>query len=202
MPAPAPPSHRGEKFPPETLTPTEVKALILAASPRAITGLRNRAIIATLFGAGLRLAEALALKPSDVDIDACQVHVRHGKGDRDRIAGIDESAAGHVARWMDARKAAKIGGRLLFVTLQGKPVQGRYVRAALTRLAARAGIEKRVYPHSLRHSHAAALERRGVTVTEISEQLGHSSLNTTSTYLRHISPTARVARIRKVGLGL
>jgi integrase/recombinase XerD len=199
---PLPPSHKGQKFPPEVLTPEEVKALIRAGNPRAPTGLRNRAIIAMLYGAGLRLSEALALRPNDVNIDAGTVLVRHGKGDKDRTASIDEVAAGHVARWMDARRVAKIGGRLLFVTLAGQPLQPRYVRAMLERYAARAGLERRANPHALRHSHAAQLERRGVPVTLIQEQLGHSSLQTTSTYLRHISPTERVERIRKAGLGL
>jgi integrase/recombinase XerD len=194
---PPPPSHKGERFPVEILTAEEARALLYAASPRAPTGIRNRALIALMYGAGLRLAEALALKPSDVDLEAGSIRVLHGKGDKARTAGIDEGAAGHVARWMDTRRALKIRSRHLICSLQGKPLQPRYVRAMLTRMAARAKIDKRVHPHGLRHTHAVELEREGLTVSEIQDQLGHSSLNTTATYLRHISPSVRVARIRQ-----
>jgi integrase/recombinase XerD len=170
--------------------------LLYAPSGRAPTGLRNRALIAALYGAGLRLAEALALKPTDVDLDTCSIRVLHGKGDAARTAGIDEGAVVHVARWIDARRALGIRGRVLLCTLDGGELDPRYVRAMLQRMAQRAGIDKRVHPHGLRHTHAAELEASGFTVTEIQQQLGHSSLNTTAVYLNHISPSARVAKIR------
>jgi site-specific recombinase XerD len=196
MNRPAPPTHRGVKFPTEILTPEEARALLHAASSRAPTGLRNRALIASMYGAGLRLAEALALKPSDVKLDSGEIRVLHGKGDRSRSAGIDEGAVVHLARWIDSRRALKIPGRVLFCTLTGGPLSQRYVRAMLNRMADRTGIERRVHPHGLRHAHACELEQEGFTVTEIQQQLGHSSLSTTEIYLRHISPSARVAKIR------
>lgn len=196
MPAPAPPTNRGRRFPPEILTPAESRALLYAPSSRAPTGLRNRAVIAVLYGAGLRLAEAIALKPSDVNFDAAEVRVLHGKGDKARTAGIDDGALGHLARWADRRRALGIRGRVLLCTLGGDPLDPRYVRQMLTRAAARAGIDKRVHPHGLRHTHAAELEQGGFTASEIQQQLGHTSLNTTAVYLNHISPSARVAKIR------
>lgn len=196
MSRPVPPTHQGLKFPPEILTPDEARALLYAPSSRAPTGLRNRALIASMYGAGLRLAEALALKPSDVNLDAGEVRVLHGKGDKARTAGIDEGAVVHLARWMDTRRTLQIKSRVLFCTLTGGALSQRYVRAMLARMAARAGIERRVHPHGLRHTHAAELEREGFTVTEIQQQLGHSSLSTTEVYLKHISPSVRVAKIR------
>jgi site-specific recombinase XerD len=191
----APPTNAGQSFPPEPLTATEAKALLHAPSTRAPTGLRNRALIACLYGAGLRLAEALALKPADVDLDAGQIRVLHGKGDVARTAGIDAGALVHVARWADYRRTLGFRNGPLLCTLDGKPLSPRYVRAMLTRMAARAGIDKRVHPHGLRHTHAAELEQGGFTVTEIQGQLGHANLATTAVYLNHISPSARVAKI-------
>lgn len=195
--APPPPTNAGRTFPAEILTPAEARALVLASSSRAPTGLRNRALIAVMYGAGLRLAEALALKPSDVNYDAAEIRILHGKGDKARTAGIDDGALGHVARWADKRRDLRIRGRVLLCTLDGKPLSQRYVRAMMTRCAHRAGIDKRVHPHGLRHTHAAELEQTGFTSSEIQQQLGHASLNTTAVYLNHISPSARTAKIRK-----
>lgn len=183
------------KRPPEILTADEARDLLYAPSDRYPTGLRNRAIIATMYGAGLRVSEAIALRPADVDLAGRSIRVLHGKNDEARIAGIDAGALMHVVRWMDARKALRIPGRVLLCTLAGDPVQDRYVRAMMTRMAGRVGIYKRVHPHGLRHTHAAELERSGFTVSEIQQQLGHHHLNTTAEYLTHISPSARIAKI-------
>jgi site-specific recombinase XerD len=189
-------TNLGKKFPVEILTAAEARALLYAPSSRAPTGLRNRAVIATLYGGGLRLAEALALKPSDIDYDTSEIRILHGKNDRSRTAGIDEGALGHLARWADARRARRIRSRAFLCTLAGEPLDPRYVRQMVQRCASRAGIDKRVHPHGLRHTHAVELERAGFTVSEIQQQLGHTSLNTTAVYLNHISPSARVAKIR------
>jgi len=191
----APPTNAGVKFPAEILTKDEARALVLAPSKRAPTGVRNRALIAIMYGAGLRLAEALALKPSDVDMDARSIRILHGKGDAARFAGIDEGALVHVVRWLETRHAAGIRGRVLFCTLDGTALSPRYVRAMMVRMAARADIDKRVHPHGLRHTHATELESSGFTVSEIQQQLGHTHLNTTAVYLNHISPSARITKI-------
>lgn len=191
----APPTNSGVTFPKEVLTETEARALLHAPSTRAPTGLRNRATIAIMYGSGLRLAEALALRPVDVDIEELSIRVLHGKNDKPRTVGIDAGALVHVVRWIDARKVLRIPGKVLLCTLDGGPLQPRYVRAMLTRYADRVGIDKRVHPHGLRHTHAAELERQGFTVSEIQQQLGHSNLHTTATYLNHISPSARIRKI-------
>jgi len=193
---PRPPTNSGKKFPSEILTAEEARSLLYAPNERPSTGLRNRAIIAVMYGAGLRLAESLALKPSDVNLDASEIRVLHGKGDKSRTAGIDVGAIVHIARWIDRRKALHISGRVLLCTLEGGPLSPRYVRSMLVRMATRAGIDKRVHPHGLRHTHAVELELDGFTVTEIQQQLGHSHLNTTAVYLNHHSPSARIAKIR------
>jgi site-specific recombinase XerD len=188
-------TNRGRKFPAEILTASEVKALLYAPNDRYPTGLRNRALIAAIYGAGLRVQETLDLRPADVNVEDRSVRILHGKGDEARFAGIDQGALIHIVRWIDARRTRGIRGKVLFCTLAGGPVDQRYVRAMLGRMAKRADIDKRVHPHGLRHTHAAELERAGFTVSEIQQQLGHTHLNTTAIYLNHISPSARIAKI-------
>ena len=181
--------NKGRTYPPEVLTPDEVKALIRACSNRAPTGIRNRALITVLYRGGLRLGEALALMPKDVDPDRGTVTVLHGKGDRHRTVGLDPGAMAILLRWVERRRQLGITGRSrLFCTLEGRPLHGSYVRALLPRLARKAGIEKRAHPHGLRHAHASELMWEGVPTPVIQAQLGHTNLATTDRYLRHIAP--------------
>lgn len=188
----------GRKFPPEALSEVEARRLVLAPSGRAPTGVRNRALMAVMYGSGLRCAEALALKPSDVDLESGWVRVLHGKGDASRTVGIDGGCIVHVVRWVETRRALGVPsrGRRLFCTLSGGPVDPRYVRAMVARYGVRAGIEKRVHPHGLRHTYAVELERSGFTVSEIQRLLGHKSLDTTATYLDHVSPSDLIEKVR------
>lgn len=80
--------------------------------------------------------------------------------------------------------------------LQGQPVHSAYVRALLPRLARRAGIDKRVHAHGLRHTHAAELALEGKPMNLIQAQLGHASLATTSSYLAHIAPAQLIEAMR------
>jgi site-specific recombinase XerD len=179
---------KGRRFPAEPLTADEVAALLRGCSGRAPTGIRNRALIAVMYRAGLRIAEALALRPADVNVTDGTVRVLHGKGDKSRTVGLDAGALAVVARWMDRRREFGFRNGPLFCTLHGEPLSDRYVRDMLKRLAARAGLEKRVHPHGLRHTHAAELVREGVPMNVIRDQLGHSSLSVTDRYLRNVAP--------------
>jgi site-specific recombinase XerD len=111
---------------------------------------------------------------------------------------MDAGAFAVVQRWLDARERLPgVTARCpVFCTLDGQPMQTAYVRALLPRLAARAGITKRVHAHGLRHSHAADLAREGLEMPLISAQLGHRNIATTDRYLRHIQPTALLAAVR------
>lgn len=184
------PPNKGKKLPGEVLTPDEISALLRQCSRKAPTGIRDRALITIMYRAGLRVSEALALKPSDVDMRRGAVRVRHGKGDRSRTVGIGDGALAVLQLWLDARKRAGIanGGRALFCTLKGTPMSDQQVRNMLKRRARNAGIERRVHPHALRHSYAFELSARGTPVNLIQQALGHAWLQTTDIYLRHIAP--------------
>ena len=185
-------------MPPEVLTAQEVNALLEACSKRAPTGIRNRALIAVLYRGQLRIGEALALKPKDLDREAGTVRVLHGKGDRARTAGLDSGAWAMLELWLARRQKLGLSGRHpVFCTLSGKRLLSSYCRSLFARLGRKAGIEKRVHPHGLRHTGAAELRSEGVDVGIISKQLGHSSIATTARYLDHISPAAVVEAMQR-----
>ena len=121
------------------------------------------------------------------------LRVLHGKGDRARTVSIDDGAMALVQRWMDVRAHAGFKHGPLFCTLGGTKLSDSYVRNMMRRIGTKAGIEKRVHPHALRHSHAAELAAEGVPVNVIQAQLGHSLLSTTDTYLKHIGSSEVIA---------
>jgi len=185
------------KLPPEILTDPEVKRLMRACSSTAPTGVRNRALLVVLYRGGLRLGEALALRPKDIDREAGTVRVLHGKGDKARTVGMDPGAFAVLERWLDMRRARGINGRArVFCTLKKKPMSQDYVRQMLPRLARKSGIEKRVHAHGLRHAHAAQLAAEGLPINVIQAQLGHSNLSTTNEYLKRIAPAEVVAAMQ------
>ena len=183
--------------PPEVLTEAEAIALIRACSTRAPTGVRNRALIAVLWRSGLRISEALALELRDVDLDAGSLRVRHGKGDRSRTVGVDEQTSALLARWIDRRRKLSPGARSpVFCTLDGGRIDPSYIRRLLPRLAAKAGIDRRVHAHGLRHTYAAELAREGTAINVIRDALGHTSLAVTDRYLRDVAPTHVIDTMR------
>lgn len=184
-------------LPAEVYTAAEVQQLVKACSTSAKTGVRNRALIVTLYRAGLRISEALALRPKDLDRAAGTVRVLHGKGDKSRTVGMDAGAFAVVECWLHVRDSLGIGARApVFCTLAGEPMESAYVRALLPRLGRKAGITKRVHAHGMRHTHAVELARERVDLLTISAQLGHSSTATTDRYLRHLAPERVIETMR------
>jgi len=157
------------------LSPQEVAALMEACGNRPTpTCLRNRALIAVLYRSGLRISEALALEAKDIDQKRSAIRVLFAKGGRARTVGIDRSGMAELAAWLEARGtlglddpepgASRRVGTPLFCILNG-PARGEsldsgYVRLLFKRLAAKAGIRKRVPPHPP-SARAAAHARRG-----------------------------------------
>jgi integrase/recombinase XerC len=191
------PANKGLKYPVEVLTPDEAKRLILACSAASYTGIRNRALITVMYRGGLRLGEALDLRAKDIDQQVGTITVLHGKQDRRRLVGIGPEAMALISRWIDKRRELDVHGRApLFCTLNGGVLHQSYVRTLLPRLATRAGIDKRVHPHALRHTHAFEVMMEGVPVPVIQQQLGHASLETTSRYLYHLAPKDLINRMQ------
>ena len=192
------PANKGRKLPPELLTPEDVRALLGACSTTAPTGIRNRALVVVLYRAGLRLDEALALIPSDVDVADGVIHVGRRTGLHVREAGIDAGALGFVRKWLRTRASLGVGADApLFCTLAGGPVHPAYVRQLLPRLAEKAGIDKRVHAQGLRFTHAAELAAEGMPAELIQAQLGHESLASTDRYLRRMSGADRIDALQR-----
>jgi site-specific recombinase XerD len=145
--------------------------------------LRNRALVELVYSAGLRSAEAVGLDLGDVDFEQELVHVRSGKGGKDRVVPLGEEAAHWVARYLrDARPSLARGANdALFLSARGK----RLDTSTLRRLVP--------HPHRLRHAFATHLLEGGADLRTIQELLGHSSLSTTQMY-SHVD----AKRLRKV----
>jgi integrase/recombinase XerD len=163
-------------------------------------------MVATLAGSGLRIFEALALRPGDVDADLTSLHVRHGKGDKARWVALHPDAAPYLAAWLGLRRdRLGLNGRQpLFCSIStgnertpGEPMDASYWRRLVPELGRRAGIDKRVWLHGLRHSHATKLVRDGATLDEVRSQLGHARASTTDVYLAGLAPGAGVEALRR-----
>jgi site-specific recombinase XerD len=185
------------RLPPEVLAPHEVAALLAACSGDSYATVRNRALIAVLYRSGLRIAEALALYPKDVDVDRSCLRVLCGKGGRSRTVGIDAGGLDLLRPWLERRSQMGFTGmHPIFCTGWGRPMSTAQVRRMLPLLAKRARICKRVHAHGLRHTHAAELREEGVDIGVISKQLGHRDISTTARYLDHIAPWSVVEAVR------
>jgi site-specific recombinase XerD len=186
----------------DLLTRAEVELLMRSCSRRAPTGVRNRALIAVLWRCGLRIGEALALAPKDFDPDQGTLIVQRGKGGKRRVVGVDAGTCALVARWLELRRTRSIGGRTLFCSLQGRPMDQSYVRHLLPRLARKAGVERRVHAHGLRHAFAVDLVRSGAPLYVVRDALGHSSVATTQVYLSRVGAHEAVDAMRNRGWAL
>ena len=190
------------RFPPEVLAPDEVRALLDACNTQTLPGQRNRALLAFVYRTGLRIREALEVRPKDLDLERGAVRVLFAKGGRSRTVGIDPGGAAEVAAWLTVRERVASGavpawrpGAPVFCTVHGTRLTEAYVRRLLPHLARKAGIAKRVHAHGLRHTHAAELRAEGFDIGIISKQLGHASIATTARYLDHIAPWAVVEAV-------
>lgn len=188
--------NRGAKAPAEVLTPDELQRLLDACNDGS-TGIRNRALIVIGWRAGLRISEALALKPADLDPVTQTVRILHGKGDKARTVGLDGTAWKFVSAWSAARDELEVAATApLFCTLTGGRLASRYVRELMPRLAKTASIAKRVHFHGLRHTMAFELAGEGVPIHLIQQALGHASASVTSRYLAHLNPAETIAAMK------
>jgi site-specific recombinase XerD len=188
--------RNGSRLDADLLTNEEIELLMRRCSRRAPTGVRNRALIAVCWRCGLRIGEALALAVKDFDPDSGTLVVQRGKGGKRRVVGVDSGTVALVGRWLEARRRRGISGGPLFCTLAGRPVGQSYIRHLLPRLARKAGIERRVHAHALRHAFAVDLVRSGAPLYVVRDALGHASVATTNVYLSRVGAHEAVEVMR------
>ncbi len=175
--------RRGRRLP-EAPKVEEVESILADALGEGdALGIRNRALLEIVYSAGLRSSEAVGLDLGDVDFEQEHVHVRNGKGAKDRIVPLGEDAAHWIARYLRESRPELARGAIdaLFLSTRGR----RLDTSTLRRLTP--------HPHRLRHAFATHLLEGGADLRTIQELLGHSSLSTTQIY-SHVS----AKRLRRV----
>ena len=165
------------------LTEQESAALLRQPNPRYPTGERNRLLLSLMLNTGLRLSEAIGLQWRDLDLISGRLFVRQGKGAKDRTLWVGEADLAALRHWRDRQmEIVRHVAEHVFTTLAGSPISGRYVQQMVKRCAARAGINKNVHPHLLRHTFATDLYRDTGRIRLVQKALGHADLSTTMIY--------------------
>ncbi len=171
---------------PEVLTLDEIDAMVGCIDMSTPEGLRNRAIIETMYGCGLRVSELVGLQMSLVYADEEFVVVR-GKGDKQRLVPISQVALELIGRYVSEVRSHLVVKRgcedILFLNRRGGQLSRQMVFIIIKRLCELAGIHKTVSPHSLRHSFATHLLEGGANLRAIQQMLGHESITTTEIYV-------------------
>jgi integrase/recombinase XerC len=203
---------------PHFLSADDLNRLFGAPSSDHPMGLRDRAILETMYSAGLRVSELVGLDDADVDRGAEVLRVR-GKGRRERLAPIGSYALAALQSWLAVRKLAEIQEKRthkrlptpfttapVFVNKYGRRLTTRSVARMLEKYLRLTGLDRRTTPHSLRHSFATHLLDRGADIRSVQELLGHKSLVTTQIYT-HVSTSVlrevyERAHPRSKGLGI
>ena len=171
---------------PKFLEYDQVKKLLDTPPADNWLGARDRAIMETLYGTGVRVSELVALNLEDVDFLGEVLHVR-GKGKKERISPIGSSALQSIQHYMEFRnRRAQSNGnfdaKVLFVNKHGKRLSTRSVRRKMDKYLKMAGLDPSISPHTLRHSFATHMLNNGADLRSVQELLGHQSLSTTQIY--------------------
>ncbi len=182
-------SPRRERRLPIFLTVTEVERLLEQPDTATWIGLRDLAMIETLYGAGLRVSELVALDHDDLDLGAGLLRVQ-GKGKKERVAPAGRCAVSAIRTYLSAGgedAPPRRDPHAVFVNArEGARLTTRSVNRRLRRYVLQAGLDPRVSPHSLRHSFATHMLTNGADLRAIQELLGHENLSTTQIYT-HLS---------------
>lgn len=170
---------------PEVLSLEEIERIIAAIDLSQPGGQRNRAIVETLYGCGLRVSELVNLKISDIQMDAAFVRVT-GKGNKQRLVPIGREAMKHIRLYLQSARhqnPVKKGQEdCLFLNRFGSKLSREMVFQIIRGFAGKAGIKKTVSPHTFRHSFATHLVEGGADLRAVQDMLGHESITTTEIY--------------------
>lgn len=170
---------------PGTLTPAEVASLLAAPDSNRPLDVRDRALLETLYATGMRVSELAGLTLPRMNLAQGVMRVT-GKGGRERLVPLGETACEAIALWLPVRSNLASQGEWLFISRTGRPLSRQAIWARIRQLALRAGISSPVHPHRLRHSFATHLLDNGADLRVVQMLLGHADLSTTQIYT-HVS---------------
>jgi integrase/recombinase XerD len=175
-----------KKFPVTVLTEDEAERLVVVPDTSTTTGLREKAVLEVLYSTGLRLGELVGLLMEDVDFEGGVVRVNGGKGAKDRVVPLGDAASRCLKAYVIQARPHLLrrdkNEKHLFLSRYGTPLMGGLVQRMVGIAARRAGIERQVTPHTLRHTCATLMVRRGAPIQAVSLLLGHADLTSTQIY--------------------
>jgi integrase/recombinase XerD len=170
---------------PDILSLDDIDKMIAAIDLSKPEGVRNRAMLETLYSCGLRVSELIGLRLSDLYLDLGFVRVR-GKGDKERLVPLGNAAA---ARMIEYKELIRVhipiqekSADILFLNRRGSALSRMMIFLIIKELAEKAGLHVSVHPHTFRHSFATHLVERGADLRAVQEMLGHKSITTTEIY--------------------
>lgn len=183
---------------PDTLSTEEIDRIIFAASNPAwvvgdpmtqealspaaeVKGVRDGAMLEVLYSCGLRVSELTSLKMSDLFFGEGYIRVI-GKGDKQRLVPVSHTAREKIRRYLELRRPARPNEEILFLNNRGRQLTRVMLFTIIRRAAERAGVDKRISPHTFRHSFATHLLEGGASIRQVQEMLGHESILTTEIY--------------------
>ncbi len=169
---------------PDVLSSEEIDSLIKAVDVSTAEGHRNRAMLETLYGCGLRVSELVGLRISDLFFNEGFIRVI-GKGDKQRLVPISKQAMDEIGRYRAQRSTQKVEKKhedILFLNRNGRPLSRVMVFIIIKQLAEKTGLQKNISPHTFRHSFATHLIENGADLRAVQEMLGHESILTTEIY--------------------
>lgn len=171
-------SPKQQKYLPKFLTENDVVSLIEAPDETTVQGLRDRAMLETLYSTGMRISELMGLKEDDVDFIGGTVKV-YGKGKKERLLPVGDRALKAIRNYLKKRNVAS---RAIFLNKNKKALGARGFRKILNKYVLKASLKEHISPHTLRHSFATHLLNRGADLRSVQELLGHANLSTTQIY--------------------
>jgi len=169
------------RYHPAYLSPREIASIIDGIDTTTPAGRRDRAMLELLYGSGLRVSELLNLETSNLEFEAGFIRVV-GKGNKQRLVPLGDFAARAINDYLDHLPKPSPSANLLFFNRLGRPFSRTGVWKIIKRAAQRAGLAKKVSPHTFRHSFATHLLEGGADLRVVQEMLGHADISTTQIY--------------------
>lgn len=174
-------SPKAERLLPDVLTVEEIDAMLATFDINTAKGCRDSAIVEVMYCCGLRVSELVSLRINDLFFGEGYIRIV-GKGDKQRVVPIGATARDKIQLYMEFRRPKLSSEMVLFLNNRGEPLTRVMVFTIIKQAAQRAGIDKQISPHTLRHSYATHMLEGGANIRIVQDLLGHESISTTEIY--------------------